>query len=133
MTDFVEMRMLSYAIAFGIFQLVLCVSFNVAGRGLAYGVGPRDEPPMPLGKIASRIERAYKNFLETFAFFAAAVFLVYALDRSTPSSTLGAQIYVWSRLLYLPAYVIGVPVVRTLCWTASIVGIVMVMAVAWPR
>lgn len=133
MTHFVEMRMLFYAIAFGIFQLVLSISFNVAGHGLAYGVGPRDEPPKPLGKVASRIERAYKNFLETFAFFAAAVFLAYALDRSTPSSALGAQIYVWSRLLYLPAYVIAVPFVRTLCWTASIVGIVMVMAAAWPR
>jgi len=133
MAHFIKMRMLCYAIALGLFQLVLCVSFNVAGRGLAYGVGPRDEPPKPLGAVASRIERAYKNFLETFAFFAAAIFLVYASDRSTPSSALGAQIYFWSRLLYLPAYVIAIPVVRTLCWTASIVGIAMVVGAVRPR
>lgn len=128
----VEMQILFCALALGIIQLLLSVSLNVAGRGLPYGVGPRDEPPKQLGKVASRIERAYKNFLETFAFFAAAVLLAHALGKSTHNSVLGAQIYIWARLLYVPAYVIAIPFTRTLCWAASIAGIVMVMSAIWP-
>lgn len=128
----IEMRILFYAIALGIFQLLLSVSFNVAGRGLAYGIGPRDEPPKPLGKVASRIERAYRNFLETFAFFAVAVLLGQAVGRSTAISVLGAWLYIVARVFYLPAYVAAVPVARTLLWAASILGIAMVMTAVWP-
>jgi uncharacterized MAPEG superfamily protein len=128
----IELRILLCAIALGIVQLLLSVSFNVAGRGLRYGLGPRDEPPKQLGKWASRAERAYRNFLETFPFFAAAVFLVHALDKSTQTSVLGAQIYIWARVLYVPAYLIGILYLRTILWTACIVGIVMVLRAASP-
>jgi uncharacterized MAPEG superfamily protein len=127
-----ETSILFWATALGIFQLILSVSFNVGGRGLPYGVGPRDEPPKQLGRSASRIERAYRNFLETFALFAAAVLLVQALGKSTTLSVLGAQFYIWARLLYVPAYVFGIPYTRTACWTVSIVGIVMVLSAVWP-
>jgi uncharacterized MAPEG superfamily protein len=127
-----ETSILFWAIALGIFQLMLSVLFNVAGRGLPYGVGPRDEAPKQLGRVASRIERAYRNFLETFALFAAAVLLVQALGKPTTLSVVGAQFYIWARLLYVPAYVIAIPYTRTTCWTVSIVGIVMVLSAAWP-
>jgi uncharacterized MAPEG superfamily protein len=132
MTHSTELQMLLCAILLGLLQLTLSVACNVAGRGLPYGVGPRDEPPQPLGKAASRLERAYKNFLETFAFFAAAVLLTRALGRSTPISALGAEVYFWARLIYVPAYVTAIPFVRTLCWTASLIGVLMVLAAAWP-
>jgi uncharacterized MAPEG superfamily protein len=128
-----ETSILFWAIALGIFQMLLSVSFNVVGRGLPYGVGPRDEPPKQLGRAASRIERAYHNFLETFALFAAAVLLVQAFGKSTTLSVLGAEFYIWARLFYVPAYVIAIPYTRTACWMVSIVGIVMVLSAAWPR
>src|ERR1700722_15399471 len=77
-------------------------------------------------------ERAFQNFLETFPFFAASVLLVHALDKSTHTSVLGAQIYIWARVLYVPAYVIAIPFVRTLIWAASLVGILMVLSAIWP-
>jgi uncharacterized MAPEG superfamily protein len=123
-----ETSILFWATALGIFQLMLSVSFNVADRGLPYGVGPRDEPPKQLGRAASRIERAYRNFLETFA---AAVLLVHALGKSTALSVLGAQFYIWARLFYVPAYVIAIPYTRTACWMVSVVGIVMVLSAVW--
>ncbi|HVM98982.1 MAG TPA: MAPEG family protein [Caulobacteraceae bacterium] len=132
MTHTTELQMLFCAIALGLLQLLVSTAFNVAGRGLPYGVGPRDEPPKELGKTVSRLERAYRNLLETFPFFAGAVLLDHALGKSTPISVLGAQLYVWGRVLYVPAYVIAIPFTRTLCWTVSIVGILMVMAAVWP-
>ena len=97
-----------------------------AGRGLPWGVGARDEGWPPLGKYGARLERAYRNFLETFPFFIAAVLLAHALGISTHNTVLGAQIYLWARVAYVPAYLIGIPFVRTLCWTAAIVGFLLI-------
>lgn len=128
----VELQILFCAIALGIVQLVLAVLASIGARGMGWALGPRDDAWPALGKFGGRLERAYKNFLETFAFFAAAVLLAHALDKSTPTSVLGAQIYIWARLLYIPAYVFAIPFVRTLIWFAGLVGIVMVMAAIWP-
>jgi uncharacterized MAPEG superfamily protein len=128
----VELQMLFCAIALGIVQLFIALLAKVGSRGMPWAVGPRDEAGTPLGKFGGRLERAYRNFLETFAFFAAGVLLAHALDKTTPNSVLGAQIYVWARLLYIPAYVFAIPFLRTLIWAAGLVGIVMVMSAIWP-
>ncbi|HEY2071039.1 MAG TPA: MAPEG family protein [Rhizomicrobium sp.] len=128
-----ELQSLFCAIALGLVQLLLATMASVGGRGMPWGTGPRDEGWPPLkNKYAARLERAYKNFVETFPFFAAAVLLAHALDKSTHNSVLGAQIYLWARVAYVPAYVIAIPLLRTLIWTASIVGIVMVLSAVWP-
>ena len=128
----VEMQMLWLSIVLGIVQLVLAVLFSLAGRGLPWGAGARDEAAPPLGKVGGRTERAFKNFLETFVFFAAAVLLANAMGKHTAGSALGAQIYFWSRLLYVPVYALGIPFVRTAIWLASIVGIGMILRAILP-
>ncbi len=128
----VEMQMLWLSIALGLAQLVLATLFSVSRRGLPWGVGARDEPAAPMGKFGGRIERAFKNFLETFVFFLGAVLIANALNKHTASSALGAQIYFWSRLAYLPVYALGIPFLRTLLWVASLAGIGMVMRAVWP-
>ena len=128
----IEMQILFCAIALGIIQLLLAVMASVLSRGLPWAVGPRDESAAALGKFGGRLERAYKNFLETFPFFAAAVLMVHALNMATTHSALGAQLYIWARLLYIPAYVAGIPYLRTAIWGASFVGILMVMGALWP-
>lgn len=128
----VEMQMLWLSIGLGIAQLVLAVLFSLAARGLPWGAGNRDEAPPPLGKIGGRVERAFRNFLETFVFFAAAVLMINVMGKHTASSALGAQIYFWTRLAYLPVYAAGVPYLRTALWIASLVGIGMVMRGIYP-
>jgi uncharacterized MAPEG superfamily protein len=123
----VEMQMLFWSIVLGIVQLLLAVLASVAGRGMPWALGPRDDAWPALGKTGARLERAYRNFLETFPFFAAAVLLAHALGISTPMSVLGAQLYFWARVVYVPVYVIGIPFLRTLVWTAGLVGIVLVL------
>lgn len=124
----IEISMLLWAITLGFVHIVLGVMASTKERGLSWNLGPRDETPKPLGKMGGRLERASKNFLETFPFFLAAIVIVIATGRMNHWSALGAQIYVWARLVYLPLYFVGVPVARTLAWAASIVGIGMVIA-----
>ncbi|HWA91388.1 MAG TPA: MAPEG family protein [Rhizomicrobium sp.] len=128
----VELQSLFCAILLGLVQLVLAVLPSLGARGLPWAAGPRDDPGKPLGIHGGRLDRAYRNFLETFAFFAAAVLLAHAMGKSTPNSVLGAQIYLWARVLYVPAYVFGIPFVRTLIWAASLAGILMVLSAIWP-
>ena len=65
-------------------------------------------------------------------FFTAAVLMANAMGKHTATSALGAQIFFWSRVAYVPAYALGIPYLRTLLWAASLVGIGMVMRGIWP-
>src|SRR5436189_2661064 len=105
----VELQTLFCAVLLGIVQLLLAVLASIGGRGMAWATGARDEGWPALGKFGGRLERAYKNFLETFPFFLGAVLLAHALGKSTHTSVLGAEIYLWARVLYVPAYVIAIP------------------------
>jgi len=128
----VELQILYCAVALGVIQVVLATLFSVAGRGMKWGVGSRDEGWPAIGNIGARTDRAWKNFLETFPLFAAAVLVAHAMDKSTAVSVLGAQLYIWGRLLYVPLYMFGVPWLRTLAWAVAFAGILMVMAAVWP-
>ena len=77
--------------------------------------------------LPGRLDRARANLMETFAFFAAAVLAGYLLQRHTAMTALGAQLYFWARLVYVPIYALGIPYLRTLIWTVSVVGIVMLV------
>ncbi|MEI9885367.1 MAG: MAPEG family protein [Rhizomicrobium sp.] len=130
----VEIKMLWLSVVLGLGQLVLTTLFSVGTRGLPWGMSVRDEPAPPLGKIGARSERAFRNFIETFVFFLGAVAIASHLGKLGAWTALGAQIYFWSRLAYVPAYLFAIPVLRTALWTASLAGIALVLIYGvWPQ
>ena len=122
-----EFGMLLLAIALGLVQLLLAVVFAIKERGMHWAFSPRDEVLPPLKGVAARLDRAYYNFLETFPLFAAAVLLVALTNHQGDRTAWGAQLYFWSRVVYVPVYMVGVPLVRTLVWGVSMAGIVMIL------
>jgi len=124
----IEIRMLACSIILGIVYVLVSASLTTARRGLAWNVGNRDAEMAHLLGPAGRAQRANHNFLETFAFFAAAVLAVVLTHSNNERTALGAQLYFWARLIYLPVYIIGIPYLRSLVWTVSFVGILMVVA-----
>jgi uncharacterized MAPEG superfamily protein len=77
-----------------------------------------------VGVVAARLDRALGNFLQTFPLFAAALLACAAVGKLGSANTIyGAAAYVVARALYVPLYALGVPWLRTLVWTVSIVGI----------
>lgn len=94
--------------------------------GNRYTVGPRDADLRPSG-VAGRLDRAYRNFLETFPVFVCAVLMVHLFERSGGLSTTGALLYVGGRVAYMPLYAWGVPWLRTLAWNAATLGLALVM------
>ena len=128
----VELQMLWLSIALGLVQIVLAVIFSgIAGR-TGWAVGPRDAAGPPFGTVGGRIERALKNHVESFAFFAAAVLLAQAMGKHSLMSERGAQLYFWARVVYIPVYALGIPGLRTLIWLASFAGIIMVLTTIYP-
>jgi uncharacterized MAPEG superfamily protein len=123
----IELKLLMAAVIIGLVQIVWAATAGSGGeRNMAWLLGPRDEPK-PVGVVAGRLNRALTNFLETFPLFAVAIL---ACDFAGKFGTLtywGAILYVVGRLLFVPIYAAGLPVVRTLVWTVSMVGIVLVI------
>jgi uncharacterized MAPEG superfamily protein len=78
--------------------------------------------------MAGRSERAYRNFLETFPFFAAAVLAVTVAGRANEHSALGVQLYFWARVAYVPLYLGAVRYVRSAAWVVAMLGLVLVLS-----
>lgn len=123
----IELTWLGWTIVLGLGHVLGAAALATWQRGLKWNVGNRDGETMPLTGWAARAQRANRNFLETFAFFAAAVLAVVLAHKSGASSALGAQIYFWARLVYLPIYVVGIPYLRTLVWAASLWGLLQLL------
>lgn len=126
-----ETTMLLWSVVLGLVQIVIASIAVNKDVGLPYNLSSRDEPLPPLSKTAGRLVRAAANFRETFGLFAVSVILVVLLHRQGSNSAIGAQLYFWARLVYVPIYALGIQMVRTLVWAVSIVGVVMVMLAAF--
>ena len=122
----IELKMLLFTVGLFFVQLVAQVVAEVIQHGLGYAVSARDDWKNPTG-IAGRIERSYFNLLETMPAFAALVLIVLYTGNASPTTALGAQIYFWGRVLYFPAYLAGIPFVRTIIWVVSTAGLVMIL------
>lgn len=124
----VEIRLLAFAVLLGLVQVIAAGAAANPQRGFGWALGPRDDPRPPSTGLAGRLDRASRNFLETFPFFAALVLAAAASDRHNGLIVTGAHLYFWSRLAYLPAYAAGVPILRSVVWGASLIGILLVFA-----
>lgn len=120
-----EYGLLAIAIVLGLIQLLWAAGAARRQQGLNWARGPRDEK-MPVTGMAARLDRAWRNYMETFPLFAAAVLLGAESNSLRDVSIWGAHVYVWSRLLYVPLYAWGSRF-RTLVWLVSLIGLLMVI------
>lgn len=121
-----ELRMLAVAVVIGLVHLLWASAAAQPQRGLKWNVGSR-EVPVVLTGMAGRLERAFANFRETFAFFVAAVLVAYLGGRLGALTVAGTALYVGARAVYVFLYAFGVPVVRSLVWVASMAGLGLVL------
>ncbi len=127
-----EITMLWASALLGTVYLLAAVIPSVLGRGMPWAAGPRDEPAPAIGKVGGRLDRAWKNFVETFPLFVAAVLVEAQVPQDSEIAAMGAQLYFWGRVAFLPLYAIGVPFLRTIAWTVALAGIGMVLLGALP-
>ena len=128
--NFASMMEVKLLIAIVIIGLLHLVWATIAGSGghrdTAWLLGPRDDP-RPVTGQAARLSRAYANFLETFPLFALALIAALLAGKEGQQTLFGSWLYVISRVAYTPLYALGLPIVRTIAWTFSMIGIVMII------
>jgi uncharacterized MAPEG superfamily protein len=93
--------------------------------GMKLGLSNRDNLPdaTPLG---GRAVRAASNTQENFILFTALALTAHAVGVDD-QATLGAQVFFWARLVYLPVYWAGITYVRSLIWAAGTVGLALML------
>ncbi|WP_457417908.1 MAPEG family protein [Roseateles sp. P5_E7] len=96
-------------------------------KGLMLAFGNRGDLPAAT-PLAGRAERAAANSFENLVFFAALALVAQAAGATGERVLLGAQIFLWARVVYLPVYLAGIPFVRTGVWAVSIVGLGLMVA-----
>jgi uncharacterized MAPEG superfamily protein len=120
-----EMIWLVWAVALAFVQVLVAVTGAFTQVGLMKLVGNRDDMPKLTGWVG-RAERAHLNMVGNLVLFAALETAVAAMGRSTETTMLGAQLFVWCRVAYAVIYLVGLPWLRTLSWVGSVIGLVMI-------
>tara|TARA_R110002124_G_scaffold72861_2_gene195714 strand:- start:13932 stop:14315 length:384 start_codon:yes stop_codon:yes gene_type:complete len=94
-------------------------------EGFKAGVSNRDNVPeaTPLG---GRAERAAANSIEALLMFAPLA-LVAQLAGIADEALLGATVFIWARVAYLPIYLAGIIYVRSLVWGVGVAGLAMMV------
>ena len=96
-------------------------------EGTMIGFGNRENLPEAT-PLSGRAERTARNTAENFVFFAAIALVAHAAGATSPRVATGAEIFFWSRLLYIPVYYAGIVYLRTAIWLVSVIGLGMMIS-----
>jgi len=124
----IEIVLLAATLILAIVNLFWAANARTKQYGTKWNMGARDEALPPIAPLPGRLLRAQANLMETLPLFAAAVLAATAVGRLGPLTAWGAHLYFFGRLIYLPLYAMGTPVIRTIVWMVSLAGLLLVIA-----
>lgn len=122
-----ELEILAASVVLGLVHIVAASHGTSLQRGYRWAAGARDEPQPPLRGVAGRLDRALRNFLETFPLFAALTLAVCVAGKGSALSHWGVALYLAGRVAYLPAYAFGIYLLRSLIWNVATAGIILLL------
>jgi uncharacterized MAPEG superfamily protein len=121
-----ELKLLAGSVILGLVHLIAASHLISFQYGYRWTAGNREGPMAPLRGLASRVDQATANFLETFPFFAALVLAAHIANHHGTLTLWGANLYFWGRLGYLLAAVLGYGLLRSMVfWNTALTGIVL--------
>ena len=120
-----ELSLLMWAVLLTLVQAVVAVQGALMQVGLPMLAGNREGMPEIKG-WGGRAARAHRNMLENLALFAALVLVAAIAEKTNSTTLLGAQIFLYARIVYALVYIAGVPWLRTGVWAVSVVGLAMI-------
>ena len=125
----VELKVLCYAALLQVLQFVIMAIPVNLQLGVAYTGGNRDEQKQATG-VAGRLKRALDNHFEGLILFTIAVLVVVIGDAGSTLTERCAWVYLWARVLYVPAYASSIYLVRSLIWTVGFVATAIMLIAA---
>lgn len=125
----IELTILAWAMILLMAHVFAAAHAKTRQYGTHWNMGARDESLPPLNALAGRLTRAQANFQETLPIAIVALIGVVVAGRTSDMTALGGWIWIGARTAYLPVYALGIPMVRTLIFMISLIGLSMVL---WP-
>lgn len=123
----IELTILAWGALLLFVHIFAAIRAKTAQYGRTWNMSARDEELPPPSPVTGRLVRAQANFEETFPIAIVALLGVVVAGRTSEWTAIGGWIWLGARLAYLPLYAMGVPVVRTIAFTVSIVGLALVL------
>jgi uncharacterized MAPEG superfamily protein len=124
----IELYLLGATLILALVQILLAAHLRTRQYGIDWNAGPRDEKMPQLKPLAGRMLRAQHNLFETLPLFIAAVLGAAVAGRLGLLTSIGAHLYFFGRLIYIPLYAAGIKFVRSLVWVAATGGLILVIA-----
>lgn len=121
----VELQVLTWSVVLGFVHIVASSHAKSLQRGYRWTASARDEQVPALTGMAGRLERALNNYLESFPLFAALVLVAHAAGVHSSLTVWGSFLFLGARVLYLPLYALGIPLVRSLVWNVAAIGMLL--------
>jgi len=118
----------------GLLQVVQYLVFAVPANlelGTGYTSSARDRPPSrELSARTARLQRAMDNHFEGLILFTLAVVVVTLGGQATGLTAACAWVYLAARILYVPAYWMGLRPWRSLIWVIGFAATVLMLLAA---
>lgn len=123
----IELKLLVWSVALAFAQMLLAVVGATQQVGIEELAGNREFTPKLMG-WAERARKGHLNMLENLALFAPLVLVAHMTGRTNATTALGAEIFFLARLIYVFVFAFGVPYLRTLVWTVSVIGLILIFS-----
>lgn len=113
------------ALSILIYSALIFIALAVQGAyasmtaGMAYGFSNRVDAQPGKGPFGHRIDKTLGNLKEGGILYLPLALLVVSLDISNGWTWWAALVTIMSRLIYVPIFYLGIPVVRTFVWGPS--------------
>jgi uncharacterized MAPEG superfamily protein len=93
----------------------------IGNRILETGVWATLKPPQlqPNAQWAERMRRAHANSVENLVLFAPLVLAIQMTGMNNANTAFACLVYFYARLVHVLAYLLAVPLIRTLAFTAG--------------
>lgn len=120
-----EMLILLWTLALAFAQALIAVQGAMMQVGLPMLAGNRENMPEIKG-WAGRAARAHRNMIENLVLFVPLILIAVIARKTNNMTELGAQLFLWARLIYVLVYLVGIPWLRTGIWGVSVIGMLLI-------
>ncbi|RRH75867.1 MAPEG family protein [Falsigemmobacter faecalis] len=124
-----ELTVLALGAILQMVQIAIAGAVMNKDVGRDWNTGARDREP-DFSPLTGRLRRAVNNMFESLALFTIAVLVITLSEQSSGVTEVAAWIWLLARLLYFPAYGLGLSPWRSIVWAIGTIATLVILGVS---